>query len=111
MAAWALGGVFLLWWAPRHGTATITEITFALAAWVGIAAGAGVPLAAVVTSPLERCRETAKLMAPGVGAVTSKVPAPVAAWWSGAAATTTVSPSLGRPISSRPAYARVSARN
>ena len=26
----------------------------------------GLPLAAVVTSPLERCRETAKLMAPGL---------------------------------------------
>ena len=33
---------------------------------------AGVPLAAVVTSPLERCRETAKLLAPGVRAVPDK---------------------------------------
>ncbi len=33
---------------------------------------AGVPLAVVVTSPLERCRETAKLLAPGVRAATDK---------------------------------------
>jgi 2,3-bisphosphoglycerate-dependent phosphoglycerate mutase len=32
----------------------------------------GLPLAAVVTSPLERCRETAKLMVPGVRAVADK---------------------------------------
>ncbi len=32
----------------------------------------GLPLSAVVTSPLERCRETAKLMAPAVRAVTDR---------------------------------------
>ena len=32
----------------------------------------GVPLAQVVTSPLERCRETAKLMAPGTRPVTDR---------------------------------------
>jgi len=32
----------------------------------------GLPLAAVVTSPLERCRETAKLMAPGFKAVSDR---------------------------------------
>lgn len=32
----------------------------------------GVTLAAVVTSPMERCRETAKLLAPGVRAVVDK---------------------------------------
>ena len=32
----------------------------------------GLPLAAVVTSPLERCRETAKLMAPQVRAVSDR---------------------------------------
>src|SRR3954453_8078387 len=33
---------------------------------------AGLPLAAVVTSPLERCRETAKLMAPGLRAISDR---------------------------------------
>ena len=33
---------------------------------------AGLPLAAVVTSPLERCRETATLMAPGVRPVSDR---------------------------------------
>jgi probable phosphomutase (TIGR03848 family) len=33
---------------------------------------AGLPLAAVVTSPLERCRETAKLMAPAMKAVADR---------------------------------------
>jgi probable phosphomutase (TIGR03848 family) len=32
----------------------------------------GVPLAAVVSSPLERCRETAKLLAPGIRASTDR---------------------------------------
>jgi len=32
----------------------------------------GLPLTAVVTSPLERCRETAKLMAPGLRAVSDR---------------------------------------
>ncbi len=32
----------------------------------------GLPLAAVVTSPLERCRETAKLLAPGLRAVSDR---------------------------------------
>ena len=32
----------------------------------------GVPLAGVVTSPLERCRETAKVIAPGVRPVTDR---------------------------------------
>jgi undecaprenyl-diphosphatase len=37
VAAWAAGGVFLLWWTPRHGTNTINSITIRGAAIIGVA--------------------------------------------------------------------------
>jgi undecaprenyl-diphosphatase len=37
VAAWAVGGVFLLWWKPRHGTGTIDSITIRTAAIIGLA--------------------------------------------------------------------------
>lgn len=37
IAAWGVGGVFLLLWTPRHGTATITELTIRGAAIIGFA--------------------------------------------------------------------------
>lgn len=37
VAAWAAGGAFLLWWTPRHGTATIDQITVRSAAIIGVA--------------------------------------------------------------------------
>lgn len=37
IAAWVVGGVFLLLWTPRHGTATITELTIRSAAIIGFA--------------------------------------------------------------------------
>ncbi len=37
VAAWAVGGAFLLWWKPRQGTGTITSITIRSAAIIGVA--------------------------------------------------------------------------
>jgi undecaprenyl-diphosphatase len=37
VGAWAVGGVFLLLWKPRHGTDTITEIAIRSAAIIGFA--------------------------------------------------------------------------
>jgi len=37
IAAWAVGGVFLLFWKPKHGTGTITDITIRSAAIIGFA--------------------------------------------------------------------------
>lgn len=37
VAAWAVGGVFLLWWKPKHGTAGILELTVRHAVIIGLA--------------------------------------------------------------------------
>ena len=37
IAAWAVGGAFLLWWTPRHGTESITALTVRSAAIIGMA--------------------------------------------------------------------------
>jgi undecaprenyl-diphosphatase len=37
VAAWAVGGVFLLWWKPRHGTSGILELTVRHAVIIGLA--------------------------------------------------------------------------
>lgn len=37
IAAWAVGGVFLLWWKPKHGTLAITDITARSALIIGCA--------------------------------------------------------------------------
>ncbi len=37
IAAWAAGGVFLLWWKPKHGTLAITDITTRSALIIGCA--------------------------------------------------------------------------
>lgn len=37
IAAWAVGGVFLLWWKPKHGTLAITDITTRSALIIGCA--------------------------------------------------------------------------
>lgn len=37
IAAWAVGGVFLLWWTPRHGTNSLAALTVRSAAIIGVA--------------------------------------------------------------------------
>ena len=37
IVAWAIGGVFLLWWTPQYGTSAITEITIRSALAIGVA--------------------------------------------------------------------------
>jgi undecaprenyl-diphosphatase len=37
VAAWAVGGVFLLWWKPAHGTRNISDITLKNALIIGVA--------------------------------------------------------------------------
>ena len=37
VAAWAVGGVFLLWWKPAHGTRKISDITLKNAFIIGVA--------------------------------------------------------------------------
>jgi undecaprenyl-diphosphatase len=37
VGAWAVGGVFLLWWRPRHGTGSLELLTFRNAAIIGFA--------------------------------------------------------------------------
>ena len=37
VAAWAVGGAFLLWWKPRHGTTTLLELSVRSAVIIGLA--------------------------------------------------------------------------
>jgi len=37
VGAWAVGGAFLLWWKPRHGTTTLDAISIRSAAIIGVA--------------------------------------------------------------------------
>ena len=37
VAAWAVGGIFLLWWRPSHGTRNISDITLKNAFIIGVA--------------------------------------------------------------------------
>jgi len=37
VAAWAVGGAFLLWWKPKHGTGSLNSLTIKSAAIIGVA--------------------------------------------------------------------------
>jgi undecaprenyl-diphosphatase len=37
VVAWAVGGAFLLWWRPRHGTSALEQLTYRNAAIIGCA--------------------------------------------------------------------------